>query len=96
MNSDLMKRYIEFCADRLLVALGQPKVGLLAYPLYPTPVLAVWCMQMYKAENPFDFMENISIEGKTNFFERRVGKLFYSMGSLCSKDPLSDYLLALM
>ena len=24
-------------------------------------------------ENPFDFMENISLEGKTNFFEKRVG-----------------------
>ncbi len=24
--------------------------------------------------NPFDFMENISMEGKTNFMERRVGE----------------------
>ena len=24
-------------------------------------------------ENPFDWMENISLEGKTNFFEKRVG-----------------------
>ena len=29
--------------------------------------------RVYAVENPFDFMENISIEGKTNFFERRVG-----------------------
>lgn len=29
---------------------------------------------MYHAENPFDFMENISLEGKTNFFEKRVGE----------------------
>lgn len=28
----------------------------------------------YNAENPFPFMENISFEGKTNFFERRVGE----------------------
>jgi ribonucleoside-diphosphate reductase subunit M2 len=28
----------------------------------------------YKAENPFDFMELISLEGKSNFFERRVGE----------------------
>ena len=27
MNCTLMKRYIEFVADRLLVALQQPKVG---------------------------------------------------------------------
>jgi ribonucleotide reductase beta subunit family protein with ferritin-like domain len=28
---------------------------------------------MYGSENPFDWMENISLEGKTNFFEKRVG-----------------------
>ncbi|XP_054723526.1 ribonucleoside-diphosphate reductase subunit M2 B-like [Uloborus diversus] len=28
----------------------------------------------YGVENPFDFMENISLEGKTNFFEKRVGE----------------------
>jgi len=26
------------------------------------------------ASNPFDWMENISLEGKTNFFEKRVGE----------------------
>lgn len=31
-------------------------------------------LQIYRAENPFDFMENISLEGKTNFFEKRVGE----------------------
>ncbi len=53
MNSALMKQYIEFVADRLLLALGNEKV--------------------YKVANPFDFMENISLAGKTNFFEKRVG-----------------------
>ncbi|XP_059837878.1 ribonucleoside-diphosphate reductase subunit M2 isoform X2 [Hypanus sabinus] len=54
MNCILMKRYIEFVADRLMLELGFSKI--------------------YKAENPFDFMENISLEGKTNFFEKRVGE----------------------
>uniref|UniRef100_A0A8C7E024 Ribonucleotide reductase regulatory TP53 inducible subunit M2B n=1 Tax=Naja naja TaxID=35670 RepID=A0A8C7E024_NAJNA len=54
MNCTLMKQYIEFVADRLLLELGSPKV--------------------FQAENPFDFMENISLEGKTNFFERRVSE----------------------
>nr|POF21062.1 ribonucleoside-diphosphate reductase small chain [Quercus suber] len=53
MNSKLMCQYIEFVADRLLLALGSPK--------------------FYNASNPFDFMENISLAGKTNFFEKRVG-----------------------
>jgi ribonucleoside-diphosphate reductase subunit M2 len=54
MNGTLMAQYIEFVADRLLVALGAPKV-------WNTP-------------NPFDWMELISLQGKTNFFERRVGE----------------------
>lgn len=51
MNAQLMCEYIEFCADRLIVALGYPKV--------------------YNAQNPFPFMEKISTQGKTNFFEER-------------------------
>ncbi|KTF74918.1 hypothetical protein cypCar_00032510 [Cyprinus carpio] len=30
--------------------------------------------KVYKSENPFDFMESISLEGKTNFFEKRVAE----------------------
>ena len=30
--------------------------------------------KVYNATNPFDFMEMISIQGKTNFFEKRVGE----------------------
>ena len=28
--------------------------------------------KLYESKNPFDFMEMISLEGKTNFFEKRV------------------------
>jgi len=54
MNSKLMCQYIEFCADRLLVALGVRK--------------------FYRTTNPFQWMELISLQGKTNFFEKRVGE----------------------
>ncbi|KAL6762364.1 ribonucleoside-diphosphate reductase small chain [Haematococcus lacustris] len=54
MNSKLMTKYIEFCADRLLVALG--------------------CDKHFLSSNPFDWMEAISLQGKTNFFEKRVGE----------------------
>lgn len=30
--------------------------------------------KIYESTNPFDWMELISLEGKTNFFERRVGE----------------------
>lgn len=54
MNAQLMQQYIEFVADRLLVALGYTKV--------------------YHTTNPFPFMEMISLQGKTNFFENRVSE----------------------
>merc|ERR1712050_446974 len=54
MNREMMTRYIEFVADRLLTALGHPKI--------------------FESANPFDWMELISLQGKTNFFEKRVGE----------------------
>jgi ribonucleotide reductase beta subunit family protein with ferritin-like domain len=30
------------------------------------------CGKIYSTSNPFDFMERISLEGKDNFFEKRV------------------------
>ena len=35
---------------------------------------ALGCKKVWNATNPFDFMELISLQGKTNFFERRVGE----------------------
>lgn len=32
------------------------------------------CPKIYNSSNPFDFMEMISLQGKTNFFEKRVGE----------------------
>lgn len=32
------------------------------------------CDKVYNSTNPFDFMEMISLQGKTNFFEKRVGE----------------------
>ena len=54
MNSGMMITYIQFCADRLLCALGYEK--------------------LYNTTNPFDWMDMISLQGKTNFFEKRVSE----------------------
>jgi ribonucleotide reductase beta subunit family protein with ferritin-like domain len=32
------------------------------------------CRKIYNVQNPFDFMELISLEGKTNFFEKKVSE----------------------
>merc|ERR1712241_836415 len=43
------------------------------------------CEKLYNVENPFDFMDMISLEGKTNFFEKRVGE-YQKMGVMGSGD----------
>ena len=40
--------------------------------------------KMYHTKNPFDFMDMISLEGKTNFFEKRVGD-YQKAGVLAAK-----------
>ncbi len=70
MNADLMCQYIEFVADRLLLALGSTK--------------------MFNATNPFDFMELISLQGKTNFFERRVGE-YQKSGVMNASQPSGGF-----
>ena len=52
MNQDMMKQYIHYVADRLLMQLGYEP--------------------MFRETNPFPFMTLNSLDGKTNFFEKRV------------------------
>ncbi len=44
--------------------------------------------KMFLATNPFDFMEMISLQGKTNFFEKRVGD-YQKSGVLAGKESQS-------
>merc|ERR1739844_469285 len=50
------------------------------------------CEKVYNVENPFDFMENISLEGKTNFFEKRVGE-YQKTGVMNTNDEQSKFCL---
>ncbi|KAL0742755.1 hypothetical protein Bca4012_084268 [Brassica carinata] len=45
-------------------------------------LVTLGCERRYKADNPFDWMEFISLQGKTNFFEKRVGE--YQKASVMS------------
>jgi len=37
-------------------------------------LLSLGCAKLFRAENPFEWMEMISMQGKTNFFEARVSE----------------------
>jgi ribonucleoside-diphosphate reductase beta chain len=43
------------------------------------------CGKIYNANNPFDFMEMISMQGKTNFFEKRVAE-YQKAGVMSDKE----------
>ena len=43
--------------------------------------------KIYNSTNPFDFMEMISLQGKTNFFEKRVGE--YQKAGVMNKEESS-------
>jgi len=46
------------------------------------------CPKQYNVTNPFDFMDMISIQGKTNFFEKRVAE-YQKAGVMAGKDNLT-------
>jgi len=46
------------------------------------------CEKVYNTANPFDFMDMISLQGKTNFFEKRVGD--YQKAGVLNKEVDED------
>jgi ribonucleoside-diphosphate reductase beta chain len=44
--------------------------------------------KVYNATNPFDFMDLISLQGKTNFFEKRVGE-YQKAGVTSDREKMS-------
>jgi len=67
----------EFVTDALPVNLiGMNAVLMCQYIEFVADRLlnSLGCAKIYNSSNPFDFMEIISLEGKTNFFEKRVSE----------------------
>jgi len=86
---------IEFLTEALPVALiGMNSLLMIQYIKFVADRLLreLSCEKVYNVENPFDFMENISLEGKTNFFEKRVGE-YQKMGVMNTNEEQSKFCL---
>jgi len=86
----------EFITDALPVALIGMNAKLMSQ--YIEFVADRWLMELgytkiYNATNPFDFMEMISLQGKTNFFEKRVGDYQKSGVLTSTEDKASAFSL---
>ncbi|HTN07014.1 ribonucleoside-diphosphate reductase small subunit [Agriterribacter sp.] len=80
MVHDIIKDAVEIEKEFITEALPAALIGMNAKLMqqYIEFVADRWLAELgytkiFNAANPFDFMEMISLEGKTNFFEKRVG-----------------------
>ena len=68
---------MEFISDALPVELiGMNSALMTDYIQFCADRLrgALGCSRHYNRKNPFEWMEMVSLQGKTNFFEKRVGE----------------------
>ncbi|GAA3971621.1 ribonucleoside-diphosphate reductase small subunit [Hymenobacter antarcticus] len=75
--ADAVRIEQEFVTDALPVSLiGMNAKNMANYIEFVADRLLVslGCAKIYNTANPFDFMEMISVQGKTNFFEKRVAE----------------------
>ena len=81
----------EFITESLPVSLiGMNAKLMTQYLEFVTDRLLVelGCDKVYNATNPFDFMDMISLQGKTNFFEKRVSE--YQKAGVLNKEEEKD------
>lgn len=81
----------EFITESLPVSLiGMNSKLMTQYLEFVTDRLLVEleCDKVYNSTNPFDFMDMISLQGKTNFFEKRVAE--YQKAGVMNKDKDDD------
>lgn len=77
----------EFITESLPASLiGMNAILMAKYLEFVTDRLLVelGCDKEYNTTNPFDFMDMISLQGKTNFFEKRVSE--YQKAGVTNKD----------
>ena len=77
----------EFITESLPVRLiGMNSELMIQYLEFVTDRLLVdlECSRVYNSENPFDFMANIALQGKANFFEKRVSE--YQKAGIMNKN----------
>lgn len=78
----------EFITESLPVSLiGMNSTMMSQYIEYVADhlLVALGCKKLYNTPNPFDWMELISMQGKTNFFEKRVGD-YQKSGVMAEKE----------
>lgn len=86
--TDAVKIEQEFVTDALPVALIGMNAKMMAQYIEFVAdrlLVSLGYPKVYNSQNPFDFMEMISLQGKTNFFEKRVAE-YQKSGIMSTKE----------
>lgn len=86
--TDAVKIEQEFVTDALpvnLIGMNAKLMGEYIEFVADRLLISLGYPKFYNANNPFDFMEMISLQGKTNFFEKRVAE-YQKAGVMSEKD----------
>ena len=89
--TDALEIEKEFITESLPVSLiGMNAKLMTQYLEFVTDRLLVElnCDKVYNSTNPFEFMDMISLQGKTNFFEKRVSE--YQKAGVLNNDTISE------
>lgn len=68
------KRFLQEAIPVALIGMNKELMGDYIEYVADHLLCDLGCKKYYHTKNPFDWMEMISMEGKTNFFEKRVGE----------------------
>jgi ribonucleoside-diphosphate reductase beta chain len=73
-GAEVEKRFVRYAMETAIV--GLPVEHMCQYVEYVADYLLTMlqCPKTFNVHNPLEFMELISLQGKTNFFEKRVGE----------------------
>jgi len=88
---DIEKDFIVNALPCRLVGMNSDLMGQYIEFVADRLVLQLGYEKIYNKENPFAFMEMISMEGKTNFFEKRVGEYALANKKVNEKVDIFDF-----
>lgn len=84
----------EFVTDALpvkLIGMNSDMMGQYIEFVADRLLVELGCERVYNTTNPFDFMDMISLQGKANFFEKRVGE--YQKAGVLNNSGAQNFVL---
>ena len=87
---DIEKEFITSALPCRLIGMNATSMSMYIEFIADRLIVQLGGEKIYETSNPFDWMERISIEGKTNFFEKRVGEYALANKEISENDDIFE------